>query len=265
MSELASVWFATAGSLFGALFLLWLLSLALRDASIVDILWGLGFVLVAGTAFAVGDGTPARKALVLGLAALWGGRLAAYLAWRNLGHGEDPRYQRMRRHYGDRFWIISLFSVFALQGVLLFLVSQPLQLALAVPGPPLGALDAAGASLVLLGVGFETVGDLQLARFKADPANAGRVMDRGLWHYTRHLNYFGDAVAWWGFGLLACAVPAGFLALGSSALMTFLLLRVSGVAHLERSLRKTKPGYAEYVARTSAFLPRPPKALPPEA
>lgn len=259
MSELLTVWGATAGALAVVLLALWGLSLALRDASIVDIFWGLGFVLIAWIAFAAGEGTPERRALVAGAATLWGVRLGAYLGWRNLGHGEDPRYQRMRAHHGERFPWVSLYTVFGLQGVLMWVVSQPLQVAQAIPGPPLGVFDGAGAALVVFGVAFETIGDVQLARFKADPENRGRVMDQGLWRYTRHPNYFGDAVTWWGIGLMACAVPGGFLALASPALMTFLLLRVSGVAHLERSLRKTRPGYEAYVARTSAFFPRPPR------
>jgi len=259
VSELAPVLGASAGALGAAMLTLWLLSLTLRDASIVDVFWGLGFALVAWVAFVLGEGTPARKLLVAGAATLWGLRLAGHLAWRNHGTGEDPRYRRMRRHHGERFWIVSLATVFGLQGVLPFVVSLPLQVAQALPGPPLGLFDLAGAALFAAGLAFETVGDLQLARFKADPANQGRVMDRGLWRYTRHPNYFGDAVAWWGLGLMACAVPGGFLALVSPVVMNVLLLRVSGVALLERSLRRSKPGYADYVARTSAFFPRPPR------
>ena len=249
----------SAGALAAALFALWLLSLALRDASIVDLFWGLGFVAVAWIAFALGEGDPARKWLVAGATTLWGLRLAGWLAWRNHGVGEDPRYQRMRRHHGARFARVSLFTVFGLQGVLLFLVSLPVQVAQARPGAPLGALDLAGAALMAVGLSFEAVGDWQLARFKADPANRGRVMDRGLWRYTRHPNYFGDAVFWWGLGLVACAVPGGVFALASPALMTALLLRVSGVTLLERSLSRSKPGWDDYAARTSAFFPWRPK------
>jgi len=259
LSDLLPVWLASAGALAVALFALWLLSLARRDASIVDVFWGLGFVGVAWIAFALGDGTPARKTLVTGATTLFGVRLAGYLAWRNHGAGEDPRYQRMRRHHGDRFGWVSLFSVFGLQGVLLWLVSMPLQVAQVRPGPPLGAFDVLGALLVAVGIAFESIGDLQLARFKSDPANAGRVMDRGLWRYTRHPNYFGDALVWWGLGVMALSVPGGAWTLFSPVLMTVLLLRVSGVKLLERSLAKTKPAYADYVARTSTFFPLPPR------
>ena len=139
--------FASAGALAAAVLALWLLSLALRDASIVDVFWGLGFLGVAWIAFALGEGTPARKCLVAGATTLWGLRLAGHLAWRNHGAGEDPRYRRMRRRHGERFGWVSLWSVFGLQGVLLFLVSLPVQGAQARPGPPLGALDLAGAAL----------------------------------------------------------------------------------------------------------------------
>ena len=258
MSALVPVLAASAAAVATAMVALWLWSLATRDASIVDVFWGLGFVVVAWVAFALGDGDAGRKLCAAGATTLWGLRLAGHLAWRNHGAGEDPRYQRMRRRHGDRFWIVSLATVFGLQGALMLVVSLPVQIAQAVPGPPVGAIDAAGLALVAVGLFFETVGDAQLARFRADPANRGQVMDRGLWRYTRHPNYFGDAVVWWGLGLLACAVPWGFVGLGSSALMTFLLLRVSGVALLERGLRGSKPGWDDYVARTSAFVPRRP-------
>jgi steroid 5-alpha reductase family enzyme len=253
------VFLASSAALGVAVVALWLASLALRDASIVDVFWGLGFVGVAWIAFALGDGEPGRKLAVAVATSCWGLRLAGHLAWRNHGAGEDPRYARMRRHHGERFWIVSLATVFGLQGALVVLISLPIQVAQAVPGPPLGALDAAGLTLVAVGLVFETVADVQLARFRADPANRGRVMDRGLWAWSRHPNYFGDAVVWWGLGLLACAVPWGFATLASPALMTFLLLRVSGVTLLERGLARSKPGWQEYVERTSAFVPRPPR------
>jgi steroid 5-alpha reductase family enzyme len=255
---------ATALAVAIAMLALWVVSLVLRDASIVDIWWGLGFVLIAATAFAVGEGgDPGRRALVLVLTAAWGLRLGGYLLWRNWGAGEDPRYQAMRRHFGARFPLVSLASVFGLQGVLMWFVSLPVQVAMASPGS-LGALDAVGTLTVAIGLGFESVGDLQLARFKADPANAGRVMDRGLWRYTRHPNYFGDCLAWWGLFAIALSTPAGVYTVLSPVLMTFLLLRVSGVALLERSIGKRRPEYAAYQARTSAFVPLPPRGKRPE-
>jgi steroid 5-alpha reductase family enzyme len=192
-----------------AMFALWIASLALRDASIVDIFWGPGFVLIAGAAWWLGAGGDAeRRALASGIVALWGLRLGAYLAWRNIGRGEDPRYQAMRRHHGSRFALASLFTVFGLQCLLMWFVSLPVQAVHVSPGGPLGALDAAGVALAGIGLFFETVGDLQLARFRANPANANRVMDRGLWRYTRHPNYFGDCCVWWGVYLIAAATPS---------------------------------------------------------
>jgi steroid 5-alpha reductase family enzyme len=240
---------ATAGVVAGCMLALWLLSLALRDASIADIFWGFGFAVIAVLTFLwTNDGGSARRGLIAALVTLWGLRLAAYLLWRNAGRGEDPRYVAMRRHWGPRFWWVSLFSVFVMQGVLLWIVSLPVQLGQLAAGGPLGALDAVGLALFSLGLSFEAVGDWQLARFRADPANAGRVMDQGLWRYTRHPNYFGDFCVWW--GLFVVALPV---------LMTFLLVRVSGVPLLERSIHKRRPDYVEYAKRTSAFFPRPPR------
>jgi steroid 5-alpha reductase family enzyme len=238
---------------------LWLVSLARRDVSIVDIWWGPGFAWLAAIAFSRAAAPGPRGTLLLALVAIWGLRLGGYLLWRNWGHGEDARYARMRRHHGERFRWISLATVFGLQALLQWFVSLPLQLAQLVPSArPLGALDAFGVALVATGLFFEAVGDAQLARFKADPANRGRVMDRGLWRYTRHPNYFGDCLAWWGLFAIAAATPAGPWTIASPLLMTFLLLRVSGVALLERSLVRTRPEYRDYIARTSAFFPRPP-------
>ena len=260
MSPVAALALALGCGL-AALFALWVVSLARRDASIVDLWWGPGFGLLATVAWLAGSAAPGpRGALLLGLVWLWGLRLGGYLAWRNHGRGEDPRYAAMRRRHGDRFGRVSLATVFGLQGVLQWFVALPVLVAILVPGErPLGALDALGAALFALGLGFESIGDAQLARFKADPANRGRVMDRGLWRYTRHPNYFGDSVAWWGLFTIALATPLGVFTIASPALMTFLLLRVSGVALLERSLVRTRPAYRDYVASTSAFFPRPPR------
>ena len=252
---------ASAFAVAALMALLWLVSLARADASIVDIAWGPGFALVGLIAALVGDGAPARRWLVAALAGLWGLRLGAYLAWRNHGKGEDWRYRAMRAHHGSAFRWKSAYVVFGLQGALMWFISLPLQVAAAAPAPAsLGALDALGLALFALGFHFEAVGDWQLARWKADPANAGRVMDQGLWRYTRHPNYFGDACVWWGLYAIALATPGGWLTLLSPALMTFLLLRVSGVVLLERGLAKRRPEYADYVRRTSAFIPLPPRS-----
>jgi steroid 5-alpha reductase family enzyme len=246
-------------AVFAALFALWLLSLRLRDSSIVDIFWGLGFVLVVWITLASVGPVGPRAWLVAASTTLWGVRLAGYLVWRNIGKGEDARYAAMRRANGDAWPLRSLFIVFGLQGALMWIVSLPVQAAVRASGPEaLGPLDLAGAALVVTGVLFEGVGDLQLARFKRDPANRGRVMDRGLWRYTRHPNYFGDFLVWWGLFAPAAASGAWWTAVGP-ALMSFLLLRVSGVTLLEKSMRK-RPGYEDYVRRTSAFFPWPPRA-----
>lgn len=249
----------SALAIFSALFALWLLSLRLRDASIIDIFWGVGFVIIAWVTKASSAGAPARAALVLGLVTFWGLRLAIYLARRNLGKGEDPRYVAMRAAHGEKWPLRSLFVVFGLQGALMWIVSLPVQQALRSPTPAsLGLLDALGAALVLTGVFFEAVGDLQLARFKANPDNRGKVMNLGLWRYTRHPNYFGDFLVWWGLYVIALSAGQAWTVL-SPALMSFLLLRVSGVTLLEKSMQ-SRPGYADYIRRTSSFFPWPPRS-----
>jgi steroid 5-alpha reductase family enzyme len=240
--------------------LVWLGSTARRDASLVDRFWGLGFVVVATIGGLFGAGYGPRRALLFGLVAIWGLRLSLHLTRRNWGHGEDARYQKMRRAWGDSFWWVSLFTVFALQGALVWLVSLPIQAGQSSTEPSrLTVLDFFGAAVWAIGFLFETVGDAQLRAFKADAANRGQVMDRGLWRYTRHPNYFGDAVVWWGIFLVAAQTRHGLLTLVGPLAMTFLLTRVSGVPMLERQLRKTRAGYEEYCLRTNAFFPWPPK------
>jgi len=252
----------SAAALLGAMVVLWLVSLPLRNASIVDVFWGPAFVLAAWTAALADDGGGPRRALALALVSLWGLRLGLHLARRNLGHGEDPRYLAMRRGHGPRFWWVSLFTVFLLQAVLAWLISLPVQAAVIGPAAPLGLLDLAAALLWAVGLAFEAIGDAQLARFRADPRNRGRALDTGLWRYTRHPNYFGDACAWWGLGLLGVAAGAPWT-LVSPLLMTFLLLKVSGVALLERDIAERRPAYRDYAARTSAFFPWFPRKASP--
>jgi len=247
----------------------WLVSLPLRNASIVDIVWGLGFVLVGWVSFLVGDGLAARRLLLALMVTIWGTRLALYLLWRNAGHGEDFRYVAMRRRAGNRFALRSLWMVFGLQGVIMWTVSLPVQVG-SVPDSPtsLGPVEALGALVWAVGLFFESVGDWQLARFKADPASAGKVMDTGLWRYTRHPNYFGDFCVWWGIWLVAAATGVGVLAVIGPIVMSVFLMRVSGVPMLERTIAKRRPGYDEYIRRTNSFFPGPPKAparpAPPE-
>ena len=236
---------------------LWVVSVIIRDASIVDIFWGPGFVLVAWITFLVGTDEPGRRiTLVVLLVTVWGLRLGGYLAWRNVGKGEDFRYRSMRRRHGDRFWLVSLGTVFGLQGVLMFVVSLPVQAA--TTSAPLGLLDALGVAAWLSGFFFETVGDAQLARFKADPANEGQVMDEGLWRYTRHPNYFGDFCVWWGIWLIAASGGAWWTVIGP-LVMSALLMRYSGAGLLEKTISGRRPGYEDYVRRTNAFFPGPPR------
>jgi steroid 5-alpha reductase family enzyme len=239
----------------------WLLSVILKNASIVDIVWGLGFVVTAWVSRGVGDGDSGRQWLLTILTSIWGLRLAGYLLWRNAGHGEDFRYKSMRKRWGARFPLISLVTVFALQGVLMWIVSLPVQLGQDDATPGIGVLSFIGIAVFAFGLFFEVVGDAQLARFKSDQANAGKVMDQGLWRYTRHPNYFGDACVWWGLALIAAETGSGAWGFIGAIVMTYFLRRVSGVTLLERSLKKRREGYEAYIARTSPFIPRRPKAL----
>ena len=237
----------------------WTLSVRLRDASIVDPVWGPAFVIVAFVAALAGDGDPARRWLLLALTAAWGLRLGLHLTRRKLGEREeDRRYAVMRGRKGDRFALWSLWAVFGTQGLLVLVVSLPIQVAADRPAA-LAGTAVPGIIVFLIGLAFESVGDQQLTRFKADPANRGKVMDRGLWRYTRHPNYFGDTCIWWGLWLIA--LPAGGLwwTLVGPAVMTLLLVRVSGKAMLERDIGERRPGYAEYIKRTSGFFPLPPR------
>lgn len=247
--------------IFGLMTALWVVSVRLRDASIVDPWWSMAFLLVTGhTALRTGV-TPA-KVLLLFVVGTWSLRLWLHLLLRRRGKPEDPRYASFRRRYGpDRYWWVSFFQVFLLQGWLVLLISAPLQLA-AASAPPghIAALDWVGLVIFAVGFLFETVADWQLQSFRRDPANRGKVLDSGLWRWSRHPNYFGEAVLWWGFWLLALGQPLGWATALAPALMTFLLLRVSGVTMLDAHLKSSKPGYEDYVRRTSAFVPRPRRA-----
>jgi steroid 5-alpha reductase family enzyme len=238
-----------------AAFLTWLLSLVKHNVSIVDSLWSLLFLLAAGAYAVAAPALGPRSTMVLVLVAIWALRLSIYITGRNWGAGEDRRYQAIRARNEPHFALKSLYLVFALQAVLAWIVSLPLYAGIK-SSSSLGILDLAGSILWLLGFCFEAIGDWQLARFKADPANHGRVMDRGLWRYTRHPNYFGEFVLWWGFYLIAFAADAWW-SIASPMLMSVLLLRVSGVTLLEKDIAERRPAYADYKKRTNAFLPGP--------
>jgi len=239
----------------------WLLSLKLADAGIADVFWGLGFAMLAAFYAIAFDGAETRTILVTALALMWGGRLSLHIFRRSRGKDEDPRYAAWRAAAGDSFWWKSYFTVFLLQGFLMWVIAAPLALSAWSPVPAgLTLLDGLGAAVWLAGFLFEAIGDAQLRAFKSDPDNRGKVLDSGLWAWTRHPNYFGDALLWWGFFLIALSVPGGGWTIFSPVLMTFLLLRVSGVSLLEKGLKESKPGYAKYVESTSAFFPRPPRS-----
>lgn len=235
---------------------LWLVSLRLRDVSFIDAWWGPSMALLAWSTLLQGPATP-HGMLLTGLCALWAARLGGYLFWRWRRHGPDRRYVAMidhaAKHRGWGFAKTALLFVFSPQYGLGFVVALPVQLGQ--QAGPLGSLAFAGAALAGVGILFETIGDAQLARFKADPANAGKVMDRGLWRYTRHPNYFGDACVWWGLYLIAAETGIGAWSLPGPLLITILLTRWSGVPTTEGKMKKSKPGYADYVARTSGFVP----------
>ena len=246
----------------GLLTLVWVGSVVRRDASLVDRFWGAGFVVLAvyywTTAEAASVQSGTASAVVLGLVALWGVRLSGYLTWRNWGHGEDYRYQAMRQKTGPKFWWTNLLTVHYLQAVIMWFVSLPLLAGLQGQASIRHPLVWLGFVLFAVGFYFEAAGDWQLTRFRANEANRGRVLDSGVWRYTRHPNYFGDACLWWGFYGIAVAADGGWTVL-SPLVMTGLLLKVSGVALLEKKLVETKPQYRDYVARTSSFLPMPPR------
>lgn len=246
-----------------AIFMLafWLVSLPLRNASIIDIGWGLGFVLVAWGTYVAAGANGSRALLLVLLPTFWGVRLSAYLAWRNHGHGEDRRYVAMRSRHGDRFWWVSLFTVFALQGVVMWIVALPLVVGLysTATEPDICWWHVLGVLIWLAGLVFEAGGDWQLARFKADSANHGKVMDHGLWRYTRHPNYFGDFCVWWGHWLVALAMASQWWTIVSPLVMSTLLIKYSGVGLLESDIEDRRPEYADYKRRTSAFFPRRPR------
>lgn len=235
----------------------WLLSLALGDASIVDIVWGLGFVVIAWSSQLASESSDGIDLVVRLCVTVWGLRLAGYLAWRNIGKGEDFRYRAMRKKYGSRFPLVSLLTVFLLQGVLMWIVSLPVQIVHVVDGLSI-VFAVVGFVVWGVGLGFEVVGDAQLARFKRDPENAEKVMRTGLWRYTRHPNYFGDFLVWWGIGIASLTAWQSVVGLCGPLVMSVLLMRVSGVPMLEHSISKRRPGYEEYRRTTSAFFPRRP-------
>lgn len=249
-----------AALVLGLMTALWVISVVRRDASIIDPWWSMAFLLVTGHT-AVSTGLTPAKTLLLAMVALWAIRLWLHLLFRSRGKPEDPRYAAFRQRYGPtRYWWVSFFQVFVLQGCLVVLISAPLQLAAAARHPdPISLTDIAGLLVFTIGLVVEVVADAQLQSFRGDPARRGQVLDTGLWRLSRHPNYFGEAVLWWGLWLFAVRQPYGWASIVAPLVMTFLLVKVSGVPMLDAHLGTTKPGYSDYMQRTSAFILRLPR------
>lgn len=251
-----------SGIIFILVTILWLWSIIIKNVSIIDLFWGIGFVVVNSFYYLSAGEPDTRKLLILILVSVWGLRLSIYLAWRNIGKGEDFRYQEFRKKYGPkRYWWLSYFQTFLLQGLLIMLISLPLW-GINISSKPssINMLDMLALLIWVIGFSFEAGGDFQLARFKKNPKNKGLVLNTGFWRYTRHPNYFGDSAVWWAYALFSISAGSYWQIIGS-ALMTLLILKVSGVSLLEKSLNNNKPGYREYIQQTSSFFPWFPKKL----
>ena len=249
------MWLSALPVLLVASTITWLFSLKLRNVSIVDSLWSL-MLFAAGVIYALGaDPRAPRLEFVLWLVLIWAARLSVFITARSMGKGEDRRYQAIRERNQPYFAFKSLFIVFWLQALLAWIISLPL-LGVFASNAPLGIVDFFGIGLWAVGFAFEAGGDWQLARFKRNPANADAVMNQGFWRHTRHPNYFGEFCIWWGFWLMAVSA-GGWWSLPGPALLTFLLLRVSGVNLLEKDIGNRRPQYADYVLKTNAFFPGP--------
>ncbi len=244
--------------LFSYMSLWFIVSLLKKRNDVADVAWGLGFVLLAWSAFVLSDGPGVRGILVNILVSIWGVRLAWHIHSRNRGQTEDYRYLAWRTAWGKWFYVRSYAQVYLLQGFLLFLVASPVLLINRSVATGLGMLDALGMAVWLVGFSFEAVGDAQLARFIKDPVNKGKLMQGGLWAYTRHPNYFGEVMQWWGLWLVALSVPGGWLGIIGPMTITFLILKVSGVPMLERKMQE-HPEFAAYERRVSMFIPLPPR------
>jgi steroid 5-alpha reductase family enzyme len=243
------------------MFIGWLISLLFRNVTVVDSLWGLGFVLVAWLTCLASTGYGGRSTLLTILVTLWGLRLSIYLSARNWGKGEDPRYGSWRKKSGRKFWLVSLFKVFILQALFLWIISLVLQAGQLTAEPAAFTwLDFSGTLVWVAGFLFESIGDWQLARFKSDPANKNRVMKKGLWAYSRHPNYFGEFLVWWGIFIITLSSPSNWWTILSPMVVTAVLLKMTGIPLTEKELIEKRAGYADYVKRTNAFIPwRPAK------
>jgi steroid 5-alpha reductase family enzyme len=265
MTLLLSILALNALALLCVILGLWAIAVRIRDVSFIDAFWAFGMVLLCWFSWLQTPEVSALATLILALVCLWGMRLSIHLYTRWLAHGEDPRYQKIlsvaMEKKGWGWGKTALLQVFLLQAPLLFVTCLPAQLGIIVGAGEIGLLAGLGAAIALVGIVFETIGDAQLNAFRANPDNKGKVLNTGLWRYTRHPNYFGDFLAWWGIWLVAAGAGLG-IALGSvigPLFLTFTLMKWSGGPLLERGLKKSRPGYVDYITKTSSFFPRPPK------
>jgi len=252
---------ATAGALALLLAVTFAVGVRTGRQSVLDVAWGTGIAVAGLASFlaSLGHGDAARRWLLLAATVVWGCRLAAHVAVRLRGAGEDPRYRDLLSRAPRGRNSYALRVAYLPQGLVLLAATAPVAAGMAQPSPA-SAVTAAGAAVWLLGFGFEATGDWQLARFRANPANRGHLMDRGLWRYTRHPNYFGDAAMWWGLFLISYATPIQLVLVVSPLLMTFVLTRGTGQRLTDARMAQSHPDYAEYAARTSAFIPRRPRS-----
>jgi len=260
--EIGQVAGLTALSALGLVILLWLLSIPLHDISIIDMAFSGLIATLLLVAYQAGDARGVIANTLVILVLLWALRMTVYLVHRNWGHGEDPRYTRLRSWVAEGwpFHWLSLRQVFLLQGAVVWVLTLPQQIAMVTGGSSsFGGLAAGGVALWCLGFYFETVGDLQLSRFKADASRRGTVLDTGLWRYTRHPNYFGELCQWWGLFLVALEAPWAWCGLPGVIIYSWLVINVTGQATLDKKLSREKPGYAEYMRKTSGLIPRPPR------
>ena len=261
MNDLLHVYTQAAVAILACLILLWAVSVVIRDASIIDIFWGPGFVVCNWVTLILYQGDIAgRQWLVHGLVTLWGLRLALHLFVRNVGHGEDTRYQRWRARGGKHWWLKTFYRIYLFQGCIMMLVAAPVIVVnMSSSQASLGWLDLVGGIVWLVGFGFEVISDQQLTVFRREPANQGRVLDTGLWRYSLHPNYFGDALQWWGMWLILLGAPLGVYTVIGPVLMTATFLFISNGV-LERALSRSRPDYVAHVKRTSSFFPLPPRS-----
>lgn len=248
-----------AGVLFVYMSLWFVVSLIKKRNDVADVAWGLGFVLMAWTSYLLSGTAGVRGLIVCTLVSIWGLRLAWHIQRRHTGKPEDYRYQAWRTEWGKWFYLRSYGQIYLLQGALLFFVVTPVLLINSSIASALGLLDAFGIVVWLIGFFFESVGDAQLARFIRNPENKGKLMQSGLWAYTRHPNYFGEVTQWWGLWIIALSTPLGWIGLIGPLTITFLILKVSGIPLLEKKMEEN-PSFAEYKRRVSVFIPLPPRA-----